>query len=847
VREPLLLPLAAFAAGILIAKMSPFGALECALAAAAFTALAIIEHVRGAALIRGAAAALALVMSGTLAAVLHQPGPPPEIDATAQETVILSGCVVEPTVFTEDRDRFTLELAPGARVNVSFWLREGEKPPRLEYGQLVEFDGKIRKVHNFENPGAFDYVRYLARRQVYWTASARASAPIRILPGRCGSRLLAGLFALRTAALDRLEKLYAGDPHAVALTEAILLGESTKLEKVWTEDFRRTGTYHALVISGLHVTVLAGVLLFCLRLCALGELTSLLVATLAAWLYAGVSGWSAPVIRAAGGFTLYIVARYFYRRGRVLNLLAAIAFGYLVWDPGQLFDASFQLSFLAVAAIGAFAVPVLDATSGGYRAAPRALAEPRRDLRLTPRAAELRVEMRLIAETIALWTPVPQRLSLAILGAGLRFALWAFEMVAISAVIQIALALPMALYFHRISITGLSANLIIVPVMSAAVPLGFIAIFTGWAPVAQLVALLLRVASAVANWHVHFEPSRRIPDPPLWLDIALIAALVAAAIAMRLKTWWRWPAAGAVAAAFATLLISPFPPELERGRLEMTAVDVGQGDGILIALPDGKLMLVDSGGIPQYGRRSKPKLDIGEDVISPYLWTRRIQKVDILALSHGHEDHIGGAAALIANFRPNEIWTGARTDCAIWNVVLENARREGARVRERRAGEHFVVGGAAVDILAPTADYIPGDSPGNNDSLAFRISYGEHSFLLTGDIEWPVESRLAADGVLTRTTVLKTPHHGSKTSSTNAFLDALQPAVAVVSAGYQNMFHHPHAAVLERFAEHHTSVLRTDLDGLITISTDGRRLAIHTMRGDYSMGGSGAGFIPWPQ
>ena len=247
-------------------------------------------------------------------------------------------------------------------------------------------------------------------------------------------------------------------------------------------------------------------------------------------------------------------------------------------------------------------------------------------------------------------------------------------------------------------------------------------------------------------------------------------------------------------------------------------------------------MLVDSGGIPQYGRRTKPKIDIGEDVVSPYLWTRRIQKVDIMALSHGHEDHIGGAAALIANFRPDEIWTGARPDCEIWRDVLDSAKREGARVIERHGGEHFGVGGATVDVLAPTVDYVPGESPGNNDSLAFRISYGEHSFLLTGDIEWPIESRLASDGVLAKTTVLKAPHHGSKTSSTGPFLDALQPTIAVVSAGYENLFHHPHPAVLERYAEHHTSVLRTDLDGLVTVSTDGRRLAIHTMRRDYSIG-----------
>jgi competence protein ComEC len=305
---------------------------------------------------------------------------------------------------------------------------------------------------------------------------------------------------------------------------------------------------------------------------------------------------------------------------------------------------------------------------------------------------------------------------------------------------------------------------------------------------------------------------------------------------MRHGSRWRWPALAAVAAAFALLLISPFPPRLERGRLEMTAIDVGQGDGILIALPDGKLMLVDSGGIPQFGRRTKPKIDIGEDVVSPYLWTRQIQKVDIIALSHGHEDHIGGAAALIANFHPAEVWTGARTDCDIWRGVLDAAKNEGARIIERHAGEHFQIGGATFDILAPTAGYLPAGSPGNNDSLAFRIGYGAHSFLLTGDIEWSIESLLASDGTLVKTTVLKAAHHGSRTSSTGPFLDALQPTIAIVSAGYENLFHHPHPAVLARFAEHHTSVLRTDRDGLVTVSTDGRRLAIHTMRRDYSIG-----------
>jgi competence protein ComEC len=836
VREPLLLPFAAFAAGIVLSQLAPFRPLECVCATAAFVTLTTIAYHRGARVLSAICSCLALILAGIWIDLVHRPGPAPELDAGSQETVILSGCVVQPSVFTEDRARFTLELEPGARANVSLALREGEIPPRLNYGQRIEIDAKVRVVRNFENPGAFDYVRYLGRQNVYWTASARAGAPIRTLPGRCGSKLLAGVFALRTAALDRLEQLYAGNSYAIGMTEAILLGESTKLEKVWTENFRRTGTYHALVISGLHVTVLAGVLLFFLRLCGLREAPSLAIAAAAGWVYAAVSGWSAPVIRAAGGFTLYLVARYFYRRGRVLNLVAAIAIVYLLYDPAQLFDASFQLSFFSVAAIGAFAIPVLDSTIGPYRAAPQNLSDRRRDLKLHPLAAQFRVELRLLAETVALWMRIPERVTLSAFGVALRFALWAVEMMVISAVVQVALALPMALYFHRFSITGLSANLLVVPLMSALVPVGFFAIFTGWKPIALVATGLLRAAEWVAQIHMRWEPSLRIPDPPPWLDFALVAALIVAAVGLRVGRPWRWAAMASALALFGVMLWSPFPPEIDRGRLEMTAIDVGQGDGLMLTLPGGKVILVDGGGIPLLGRRTKPRIDIGEDVVSPYLWARHIRKVDVIAITHGHEDHIGGVAALIANFRPSEIWTGASMDSPQWQIVFNAAKMAGARVIRRRAGEHIDQSRAHIDILAPAPDYVPGDKPGNNDSLAFRVSFGEHSFLLTGDMESPVETRLVSDGALAKTTVLKAPHHGSKTSDTELFLEQVQPAIAVISAGYENMFHHPHPSVLERLAAHHAAVLRTDLDGLVSVSTDGRRLTIHTMRRDYSIG-----------
>ena len=368
------------------------------------------------------------------------------------ETVLLSGCVVDPPVLGRERERFLLELGPRAIASVSMMVKP-DAPP-LNYGQRVEVEAKIRLPHNYQNPGAFDYAAYLSRQNIYWYASIPRDGAVRIMPGRCGSRMAGVVFGLRTAALDRIERLYAGNDYATAMMEAILIGQSAKLEKVWTDHFRRTGTYHAMVISGLHVTVLAGVLLFLLRICMAGELTALVIACAAAWVYAAVSGWSAPVNRAAGGFTLYLIGRFFFRRGRALNLLAVIAFLYVCFDPGQLFDPSFQLSFLAVAALGAVAAPILERTSGLYTRSTRFIHDRNYDLHIPREAASARIEMRLIAETVALWARVPERITLAVLAWWFRLILWMYEMFLISAVIQFALALAMILYFHRVSLTG---------------------------------------------------------------------------------------------------------------------------------------------------------------------------------------------------------------------------------------------------------------------------------------------------------------------------------------------------------------------------------------------------------
>ena len=827
-RNPLLPPFLALAAGVATARYVSFNVPEAVTAVAALAllaALALWKSTRRAAMAAGLAA---FFFAGALTAVIHRPDPPPELDATAEETVILSGCVVDPPVFSAEREQFTLELAPHARARVSLYVKPGERLPDFEYGRNLELDARVRRTHNFRNPGSFDYAAYLARQDIYWNASGRA-ATLRLLPGRCGSRFSKTVFDLRSGALHRLHDLYPGDTYASAMMQAVLIGEKSNLERVWTDHFRRTGTYHTIVISGLHVTVLAGFFLFLLRLCFVPEPIALFATMLAAWLYALVAGWQAPAVRSAAGFALFVVLRFLYRRSRLLNILAAVALAFAVFDPEQLFDASFQLSFLAVALIGALAVPIIQRTSAPLVLGLGSLPERDRDLHLPPRAAHFRVELRLLAETVSLATrnAVPQAACLAGLGLAARAALFCWDLAVISAVMQFGLALPMAIYFHRISITGLSANLLIVPLMSAVIPVGFVAVFTGWGFAAALAGWLLRVSESIALWHVGWEPDWRIADPPLWLAISLVVAVLWLTLAFN-----RRRLALCSLAANAVLLVllvwHPFPPRTEPGVFEATAIDVGQGDGLFLAFPKGQLMMLDGGGLPSSGRGHKPRLDIGEDVVSPYLWSRSIRRLDAVALTHPHEDHIGGLPAIVDNFRPKELWIGAVADTPEWQHLRQTALRRGVRIVRLEAGHKFRYGGAEVEVLAPLPDHDPSADAPNNDSLVLRVSYGQRSFLFTGDIERRVERQLAESGALAPTDVLKAAHHGSKTSSTEPFLDRVRPAFAVISLGFENQFRFPNREVLDRLGHVHATVLRTDRDGLVSILSDGRRIRFET-------------------
>ncbi len=718
-----------------------------------------------------------------------------------------------------DLDGRTLTSHPGIRAN---FYSKGDSPGVVHdfrYGERLRFSTKLYRPHNFRNPGAFDYQGYLADNGISLLGSAK-EAEVELLPGFAGSQFELWRTRARHSVIQKIHRLWP--ENEAALADAMLIGENAFIERDLLADFQRTGTYHVLVVSGLKVSILALVTFWLLRRLRASDFTSGAIALLLTVAYAVLTGVGAPVWRATLMLALYFCTRLLYRRKSVLNAIGIAALILLLMDPRSLFGASFQLSFLCVLIITAIGTPILERTTQPVLSAAKNLDSVGYDFALPPPLVQWRLDLRMVAGRLQrlLGPQVP----LPLLAVAARMMLLGAEFIVISLVLQVGFTLPMAYDFHRATIVSLPANILTVPLTEVALVacLGAIAISYASLQFARIPTLMagwaLQAMAGAVHWIGHFRiADARVAPPALWLIVASLAALVLAMVLARRR--WPWAAAGCAILTASALWICTVPPQLQMrpGALEVTSIDVGQGDSILLISPHGRTWLVDAGGIPHW---MHSELDIGEDVVSPYLWSRGVHHLDVVAITHAHADHIGGMKAVLANFHPRELWMGATSPSTELDALMREARELRIAIVLLKAGDEFTTDDLFFRVLAPSANTESPSRKRNEDSLVMSVRYGHTTALLEGDAEKESERRIAEQQP--QADLLKVAHHGSATSTIPELLEAVHPRFAVISVGARNVYGHPRMEVLERLAESHVRTYRTDLDGAVTIYLDGK-------------------------
>ncbi len=738
-------------------------------------------------------------------------------------------------------DRGTREPRP-AGVSTASYLTGKSKTgggvvlPLLRCGDVVEAPMRMKVAERYRDPGAWQYADYLLAQGIGTHASVRASQVEELhLRERAGvaAQIQCKVYAAQSWASGRVtgyvrSRANRGLPRLLRLSgddagmlNAMLFGDRAGLNKTQRVGFERTGSFHLFVVSGMHVGLLAGLVFWIALRLKLPEWLVTLLTIVLTFGFALLTGFGAPVQRALFMTVVFLLARLFSRDRNVLNALGAAALGVLVWSPGALFEASFQMTFLAIVAIGGIAIPLGERSFLPYADAAAHLGDKWLDAGMPPRVAQFRVMLRLWNDVFADAFGVRAR---GLPALAVRWGLWAVELCLIGVVAELVMVLPMAVYFHRATMFAVPTNMLSVPLVAVLVPVAVVTfcamLVSPWAAVAPgaATALLLHgVTGLIERISAVRAADLRVPGPVWW--VALLAAGWAFCCwAVRRSRAWAWVAV-AVLPAVAVMVLWPEQAVRATGALEVTAVDVGQGDSIFVAGPGGGTMLIDAGG-PVGGvteaAEATSRFDVGEEVVSPYLWSRRFRRLDVIALTHAHSDHMGGMPAVMRNFRPRELWVGIDPDSEAYRALLAEAAQLGIPVRHFHAGERVAWAGTEVTMLAPEPGYANAGAPGNNDSLVMRMQYGRASVLLEGDAEAPSERAMLAHGRVAPVTLLKVGHHGSRTSTTQEFLDAAAPKDAVVSVGSGNTFGHPRYEVIERIAQARSRLYRTDEFGLTT-------------------------------
>ena len=805
VHRPLFYLLISFCCGIFAGRHLPVEPFILAALAIFLCALLCFLTARGLRLLL-LPLAIFVVMGALASTTIPDPAQPP---ATIQlllqkKSALLMGTITHSLEHRLSSTRMVLRLEAlkegeswhTVSGNLLLTVRNCEK--QWSVGQRLIGRVRIKPVRNLNNPGGFNYRQYLADQRIWVRGYVRQDAELVPLdkPDRGLSYLLDNI---RTRSRVFLEAWLP--PDLAGLYRALLLGERYGLRAELRELLYNAGIGHLLAISGLHLGLVAGFAFlifhfFLVRIVAVtGRWGARPVAALAAFpialTYGLLTGMGLPALRATLMLAFFTLALVLQREKDLLNSLLLAAFLILSFHPEALFAASFQLSFIGVVAL-VWILPMLPVVR---------ILQPQdgQDERLR------------------------------------RLGYRLYQFICASLILSLFTA-PVVLYhFHRLTPLGMITNLLAVPLVGFLVlPAGLLALCL--LPVSTLLAgflltlgtlglklvVLLAAKFGGLSWAT-FWPG----TPRAWqVGLAYILLLVPFTKTSR---WLRTSLITVCCLALVGSWLIPYHLLSTQSHLRVTYLDVGQGNSAVVELPGRGAMLIDGGGF--YGG----SFDVGQHVVAPYLWHRRIRRLDAVVLSHAHPDHFKGLSFVATHFPIKQFWSPnvSTSDPNFADLMKRLAQKNVVCLGPQELATSQNIKGVAVQVLHPPTDFHPGhkiptNRELNNLSLVLRLSYKEISFLFPGDIEKEVEYRLANQPLLEPVDVLLVPHHGSRTSSTLRFLHRLQPRIAVFSVGFGNPFHLPARRVLERYRALGTKTYRTDHHGAVTIRTDGHKIEVET-------------------
>jgi competence protein ComEC len=792
--------------------------------------------------------------------------------------VLLEGCVAEdPT--PRGPDLATVVDLRGMRVQDA-WIQAGGKvqlrvatpaDPQVK-GAVLKWGDRVRVwadcdiPRNFQNPGSADRVGLLARRGICLLGRVKAPQLVEVLPNDCGNPWGRAAASVRRSLRDRIHRLgEEGDSQRAAVLSSIVLGDYTNLSTETRTEFQETGTIHVLVVSGLHVGWIVWLLSRAFQLMRLPAGVARMLAACAILFYASLVGFQASISRALWMFGLYMIGQSIFRRASPVNTVFACAFLLLSAHPGWLLDAGFQLSFLSVTAIVLTGTAVIEGRLRPLLEPLRHAGNPERLFFRTGGWHSLGRWLRFRAEVFAedwadRYHASLEHIILRGSRAGAGFSLAIASMIVISLSVQAWIEPALAYYFNRLSWVAPAANLAVVPLASLVLVSGLAAeaatsITLLAYPVFRIAGCCSALLRLVNNWFSELPGAwQRCPTPPLlWVITGITIVFL-----WCFHRWRRlWIPFGFVSLEIACLSLASLnslpqgltgwipsarntPGWADARLLRLSFLDVGQGDSMVIQFPDHRVWVIDAGGLGIASQQDEDanSFDTGEALVSRFLWSRWIARLDRAILTHPHHDHAGGMPTLLRNFPTGRLDYGDAGNEPGQARVLEAARSAAAPIHAVVAGEQTDVAGVAVRVLSPV-----GKDPFrslNDGSVVLRLRFGRFSALFAGDLESSGEAEVLSREPQLRGLLLKVGHHGSRSATSDRFLERVQPRWAVISAGRRNPFLNPSPETMLRLLRHGARPLLTMDQGAVFMETDG----IHYTLRSYTLGVLEQGVLP---